>query len=250
MCSLEIFTESPAFHRCKGVKGFVAQYASDQVLVFISKMLFWFRTGCLALSYVTHAVHRIPASALCLQERRCNGLKMHGRNSRREAVHFTPVRYLVTWILKAWLRFSAGTGPCFPFWKPERGIPDTRCVQRQITIPLTCRASLCFRIPEGESCQGAWLVSISVAFSLPWSCLKAVSGSSASDWFEILCITVVCLVFPKTLGILAVGMFKGWQEGGSQNWQVGKGFFLYPQEAYVLYSTVEYFTNPRGHRVR
>lgn len=39
---------------------------------------------------------------------------------------------------KAWLQFSAEQ--CFPFWKPEREIPDVRFVRRQITIPLTCRA--------------------------------------------------------------------------------------------------------------
>jgi hypothetical protein len=42
--------------------------------------------------------------------------------------------------MKAQPQFSAADKQCFPSRKPERGIPDMRFVQRQITIPLTCRA--------------------------------------------------------------------------------------------------------------
>lgn len=69
-----------------------------------------------------------------------------------------------------------------------------------------------------------WLAYLG-AFSFPRSCLKAISGSSAFDWSVVLRITIVCTVFPTTLGDFHRWTFKGWCEGGKENWQAGKVFF-------------------------
>lgn len=77
-----------------------------------------------------------------------------------------------------------------------------------------------------------WLACLG-AFSFPPSCLKAISGSSAFDWYVVLHITVVCTVFPRTLGDFHRRTFKGWCEGGTQN-SSGPSGSLCP----VLYSGV------------
>lgn len=64
----------------------------------------------------------------------------HGRRGWDEVLHVPLLRSLVAFPVKAQLWFSAAAEQCFPSRKPERGIPDTRFVQRRITVPLTCRA--------------------------------------------------------------------------------------------------------------